>query len=311
LTAGKGIEPSAELIGLAGRLPADEAAGLLRSQWEHAGLRDAIVLALARHPQAADRSKFVEALGSPQPGVVARAAGALPWLGMDVTADELAAALAAFKQACALPRASEPRPALIRLLEYWTEGSADVDDDPDPTKSYLGWYAMYDEYYPHEAAKLKNRAGIDAGSLRKRLASVDWPAGEAPRGREVFERRACHRCHQVSGHLGPELKGAVARMSRDDLFTAIVDPNLEVSAAFQTTAVATNSGQVYHGVVVYESPESTLLQTGPDTTVRILNADTASLRKSKQSLMPTGLLETLSDRDLSDLYAYLRTLGAK
>ena len=29
------------------------------------------------------------------------------------------------------------------------------------------------------------------------------------------------------------------------------------------------------------------------------------------SLMPTGLLDRLSDRDLADLYAYLRSLGTR
>ena len=80
---------------------------------------------------------------------------------------------------------------------------------------------------------------------------------------------------------------------------------------YQRPVQATGAGQVYHGVIVYESPESTLLQTGPDTTVRILNAERSSVRTSTQSLMPTGLLETLSDGDLSDLYAYLKTLGSK
>src|SRR5262249_37557315 len=105
--------------------------------------------------------------------------------------------------------------------------------------------------------------------------------------------------------------GAVSRMTRDDLLTAIVDPNLEVSPTFQTTMVATKSGQVYHGLIVYESPEGILLQTGPDTTVRITDVDDAKLRKSPQSVMPVGLLDMLSDQDLSDLYAYLKTLAAK
>jgi putative heme-binding domain-containing protein len=98
-------------------------------------------------------------------------------------------------------------------------------------------------------------------------------------------------------------------MSREDLFTAIIDPNLEVSPTYLTTLLATNAGQVYHGLVVYESPEGTLLQTGPDTTVRVTNTETESMRPSSQSLMPTGLLDTLSDQQLSDLYAYLKSLA--
>ena len=115
---------------------------------------------------------------------------------------------------------------------------------------------------------------------RGRLAKVEWEAGSAARGREVFVARACQRCHEAAGHLGPELKGAVARMSRDDLFRAILDPNLDVSPTYHTTTIVTAAGQVYNGVIVYESPESTLLQTGPDTTVRLTNTEASSARKS-------------------------------
>ena len=101
------------------------------------------------------------------------------------------------------------------------------------------------------------------------------------------------------------------RMSREDLFLAIVDPNLEVSPAYQTTVVATTSGQVYHGLIVYESPEITLVQTGPDTTIRVADVDESLTRASGQSLMPTGLLDPLADAELSDLYAYLRSLATK
>jgi putative heme-binding domain-containing protein len=94
------------------------------------------------------------------------------------------------------------------------------------------------------------------------------------------------------------------------LFTAILDPNLEVSPTYMTTLVATDAGQVYHGLVVYESPEGTLLQTGPDTTVRITDVEEASMRPSAQSLMPTGLLDPCSDQELCDLYAYLKSLAA-
>ena len=310
-TVGKGAEPTAELIALVGRLPAVEALPLLHSQWEQVGLRDSIVLALAKYPQSEDRERYVDALASPQRDVVARAAQALMALGMDCSSSEIAAALQAFKISCALPRNVEPRLSVYRLLDFWTESCSDVDDTPDAGQSYVPWFEMFAQYYPHEAAKLNARSGATAGSWKARLAGLDWSLGEAGRGKAVFERRACHRCHEVNGHLGPELKGAVSRLSRDDLFTAIVDPNLEVSPTYQTTVLATGAGQVYYGLVVYESPEGMLLQTGPDITVRVTNVEPSSVRKTNQSIMPTGLLDMLSDQDVSDLYAYLKTLGAK
>jgi putative heme-binding domain-containing protein len=307
----RGDEPTSELVALVGRLPADEAHPLLVSQWEQAGLRDAIVLALARAPRDEDRAKFVEALASPQAIVVERAAQALLALGVRSHSHEMAAALRALKQACGAVKQPEPRRSLVRLLNFWTEENSEVEADPDPARVWMGWYRMFADYYPAAAAELERSTAADADAWKRRLAAVDWTTGDAARGRRVFELRACHRCHEQSGHLGPELKGAAARFSRDDLFTAIVDPNLEVAPTYQTTLIATHAGQVYHGLVVYESPEATLLQTGPDTTVRITNADQSSVRQSAQSLMPTGLLDTLDDQQLSDLYAYLRNLDVK
>jgi len=306
-----GNTPTNQLVSLAGRLPADEARKLLVDQWEEVELRDSIVLALARHPVPEDRAKFVEALASPQSLVVERASQALVALGVNCSSAEIGTALRALKQTCSVPKQTEPRRSLLKLLNYWTEECSDVDEDPDPSRVWVGWYQLFENYYPAAAAELNRSTVGDAAAWKERLAEVPWDSGDAARGKAVFERRACNRCHEVAGHLGPELKGAVTRFNRDDLFTAIVDPNLEVSPAYQTTVIATNSGQVYHGLVVYESPEITLLQTGPDTTVRILNTDQSSANRGTQSLMPTGLLDTLSDEDLGDLYAYLRTLAAK
>ncbi len=301
--------PTADLIALVGRLPEEESLPLLRAQWDDGELRDAAVMALAPHPRPEDRARYVEALSSPQPAVVTAAARALVALGLNCSTPELAAGLRALKQACAVPKNTEPRESLLRLLNFWTEENSDVDLDPDPSRAYVGWFELFDRYYPAEAEKLNASTSANAETWKKRLAAIDWVAGDAARGRVVYERRSCHRCHQASGHLGPELKGAISRLSRDDLFTAIIDPNLEVSPAYRTTLIATSSGQVYHGLIVYESPEGTLLQTGPDTTVRVTDVEQSSVRPSSMSLMPTGLLDTLSDQDLSDLYAHLKTLG--
>ncbi|MEX2113277.1 MAG: hypothetical protein WD845_08835 [Pirellulales bacterium] len=301
-------EPSSELVTLVGRLPHDEAYPRLLSAWDYPGLRDPIVRALAKQPLAADRAKFVAALSSADPGTVQRAADALIALGINGAGEELAAALRSLKQACGDAKNPEPSESLVRLLNFWTEENSGVEPETDPAKLWAAWYQMFADYYPGSAPLLQQHSSADSAAWQLRLDAIDWDAGDALRGRSVFQGRTCHRCHEQSGHLGPDLKGAAARLSRNDLFRAIVDPNLEVSPAYQTTLIVTNSGQVYHGLIVYESPETTLLQTAPDTTLRLTNTDQSSVRRGTQSLMPTGLLDPLSDQDLSDLYAYLRTL---
>ena len=212
-----------------------------------------------RHPRDEDRDKFVEALALAAAG--GRRAGGR---GAGGTGHQLhdrgngRARCRRSSRPAARPSSPSRASRWCDLLNFWTEENSDVDEDPDPAKAYVGWYKMFADYYPRGGHRVGASSAGDADSWKRRLAAVDWEAGQAARGRAVFERRACHRCHEQNGHLGPELKGAVSRLSRDDMFTAIIDPNLEVSPAFQTTVIATNSGQVYHGLVVYESPEATL-----------------------------------------------------
>jgi putative heme-binding domain-containing protein len=100
------------------------------------------------------------------------------------------------------------------------------------------------------------------------------------------------------------------RFARDDLLTAILQPGRDVPARYRTELVATADGQVYQGMVVYEAVDGLILQTGATTTVRLGGDQIESRRDAPGSLMPTGLLDRLSDRDIADLYAYLKSLGA-
>ena len=61
-------------------------------------------------------------------------------------------------------------------------------------------------------------------------------------------------------------------------------------------------------MLIYESQELILLQVSPDTTVRIPGGDVQSIGRSPISFMPTGLLDDANDREVVDLYAYLRSL---
>lgn len=333
---------SAELIDVLQRLPAAEVFPLLREQWDNLAVRDALVVALAREADPLDRERFVEALGSPQADVVERVAGALLQFDRPGSPQEIVQALVALRQfslvaasasdnralAGALGKASSPafprqRSVLTALLRHWTgadptrateaeeERAAekrDVRELDDPREVLDRWMTWFAEKYPGDAASLLHTSTATFAAWQTRLVSLDWSAGNAERGARVFERTSCHRCHVGANRLGPDLASAADRLSRDDLFAAIVEPSRDVSPLYRTTLVATRDGNVYYGLVVYDSPEGLLLQTGADTTVRITGEELAARQASAQSLMPTGLLDALSDGDVADLYAYLKTL---
>lgn len=71
------------------------------------------------------------------------------------------------------------------------------------------------------------------------------------------------------------------------------------------------------GCVIRFSPDFTkkesvvdgvILQTGPETTVRIEGDQIETVSHSTISLMTQGLIESLTDEQLQDLYAYLNSL---
>jgi putative heme-binding domain-containing protein len=149
---------------------------------------------------------------------------------------------------------------------------------------------------------------VDLPAWERRLAGLNWAAGKAERGRQVFQQASCASCHSGGQALGPDLRGVANRFSRADLFTAILQPSRDISSRYRTTQIVTAEDKIYQGLIVYEAVDSLLLQTGPAATVRLANQQIASRHTTDISLMPVGLLEKCSDEDLVDLYAYLRSM---
>lgn len=315
LALGEEAQWTSELVEVIAALPPEESLPALRRKWSDFGLRDSIVTVLAKKPVREDRARFIDSLSSVQPQVVETAATALRRLGGEGSPEELAIVLQTLRQFCANPPNVGVRRDLAALLKTWTGEPIETKDSvtaTDVLAIYEPWFAWFAKAHPKASARLSGFAGVDAAAWRERLAKVAFDAGDADRGRTVYEKRACHRCHRGGGdQLGPDLAGAASRFSRDDLFAAIIDPSKDVAPLYQTMQLVTGSGKVYHGLVVYESPDGTLIQTAPDTTIRIAGQEIVSMRKSKQSLMPIGLLNGATDEELADLYVYLKTLRGK
>lgn len=304
---------NASLVSLAGDLPADEAYPALRNAWEDFGLRDEVIKQLARQPHNEDRPRFVKALGSVNPQTVMTACQALLQLDLKDSDADLAAAAAALRQACTTPDYINVRRNIVKLLSAWTEEAFAIVE-PTQLPLLAAYQPVFDWLAKHRPEAWQRVAALGGPSLNEwktQLEQVDWSAGIAERGKLAFQKRSCIKCHAGTSPLGPDLAGAAARFSREDLFAAILDPSKDVAPLYQTTQVITRSGRMVNGLVVYESPDSTLIQTDPETTVRIAGDEIQLLKKSRQSLMPTGLLNGAEADELADLYAYLRTLTGK
>jgi putative membrane-bound dehydrogenase-like protein len=323
---------SEELVTVLALLSREEVLPMLRAMCNEVSLWGAVLPLLAQDPRNEDRSRFVEALTSRDPEIVQQAATALVALEADSDPHARLAALRAMRGLCSWPvseaRRTAPkgeafnsaplrdsaaaRRSVDALLAHYSgqQRAIQVETETPESiqKAYQAWFDWFALAHPQQAEQM-NALGGNWEQWQQRLSAIDWDAGSSLRGKAVFEKQLCDRCHRGNQRLGPDLKGVTLRMQRDDLFSAIVDPSRDVSPAYQSLQVRTRDGKLYAGLIVYESPDGTLLQTGPGTSVRFTSGEIASRIAGGPSLMPSGLLDGLDSTQLADLYAYLKTLS--
>ncbi|PHR91900.1 MAG: hypothetical protein COA78_33925 [Blastopirellula sp.] len=284
---------------------------LLRARWEDYNLRELILVELAKLKQEEDRDRFVESLLSVKSQSVLLAADTLRRMPVEeVTEEHLLTAMKTLRSSCTLGQNSVIRSTVSRLLRYWSDEPINIREIPGdlPIKMYQPWFTWFAEKYPEKNRILESYAGGDASEWKDRIAALDLDAGDLNRGKKLFAAKGCQQCHADSGRLGPKLDDITGRFNRHDLFMAIVDPNKDVSPLFHSTQIMTSAGKSYIGLMIYESPDGTLIQTGPGKTLRIAGERIIEKRKSQRSIMPVGLLNGVDDQQLADLYRYLQSL---
>jgi putative heme-binding domain-containing protein len=299
-SADAGFEWTPTAVELLGALPDAEIRPVLSKLWGRGDLTDALIPLLARSSAEGDREKFLAGLRSANAGTTATAAAALARLPSMTDGKEVVAAVAALR------RVGDDKPgaahkALAALLRNRTGQRLTEAKD---------WEAWLTRERP-ELAKSLAPTGYDPAAWRKRLAGVEWAAGDVSAGRQIYAKAQCAACHDGSQSVGPSLQGVSKRFGRDDLMTAILDPNRDVSPRYRPTRFATTDGKTFDGVVIYEAVDGVILQTGPDATVRVAGDRIESRRPLTTSLMPAGLLDPLTDREIAHLFAYLKSLDDK
>lgn len=303
-----------DVVFLLGESSAPEHREMVRRQFDNFVVRNAVLLVLSERPQNEDREKFLQGLESSPPEILGACLSALDKLPPSEKAADQLVLVRALRRLRGDKRERELRDKVVELLRRNTGQQfgyqlGRTDETARQSEPIEKWTAWVRDAYPQEAARQASRNRGDLEQLQALLADVDWTTGDASRGRMLFEKRSCAQCHSSSSALGPDLAGAAARFSREDLFTAIADPSRDVSPRYHTTLIETAQGKVYSGLVVYEAVDGIMLRNATNQTFRIPPDDVESRHMLSTSLMPTGLLNDLQPRDLADLYAYLSSLN--
>jgi len=288
---------------------------LVRDQFPNFAVRNAVLMVLSSNPEESDRSKFVEGLKTPQVEVLEACLTALGKLPLSNDGTENVALVRCLRRLGTEKNEATARRLVVQVLRRNSNrefGFALKAPSSEPqTAAVKAWTDWAIADFPDEATVLTSNAAPDAAVILDLLAKTDWSTGDAARGEKFFNARSCIQCHGGRSSLGPDLAGAAKRFSRDDLFTAIINPNRDVSSRYQTTMAVTSDGKVYTGLVIYHAVDGMILRNATNQTFRLETSDIEVQRKLPQSLMPPGLLKGATPQDLADLNAYLQSLGIK
>ena len=146
--------------------------------------------------------------------------------------------------------------------------------------------------------------------MAKYSALLDLPeASEAdPKlGRKVF-KNVCGTCHQMYGEggiLGPDLTGS-NRANREYILLNIIDPNFDVPDGYKMIILKTKNNRVLAGTIAEEDEQKVVLKSVTGKEI-VLKNEIQDRQKLAISMMPEGILETISKKEFYALIKYLQT----
>ena len=148
------------------------------------------------------------------------------------------------------------------------------------------------------------------------IAELIKRSGNADKGRDILAKSMtseaqCLKCHMVrgqGGQIGPDLSMVGKKGSLENLFESLLVPSKAIADQYVSWKIDTIDGQSLVGLIVSESESTVVLRdaNGKDYTIPVADIDGRS--KSLVSLMPENLVAALTEDELVDVVAFLKTL---
>jgi putative heme-binding domain-containing protein len=104
------------------------------------------------------------------------------------------------------------------------------------------------------------------------------------------------------------LNGVTLRLKRAELADAIVYPSKQVAERFKASLLITTSDNLYNGFITEQTDDFVSITDLQNKITRLPRSEVDSIQLQETSLMPAKLLNGLSDQQVRDLLAFLKSL---
>lgn len=146
----------------------------------------------------------------------------------------------------------------------------------------------------------------------KNVTAADLENRNLATGAEMFRVGQCYKCHRISGEggsVGPDLTAAGRRFGLSDMMVTLIDPSKEVSDQYRATIFQMDDGRLVTGRIANLSGKTYMVQTNmldPGNFSQLNTDNILEMKPATVSMMPTGLLDTMTREEVLDLLAYMR-----
>ncbi len=159
-----------------------------------------------------------------------------------------------------------------------------------------------------------SRAGDLRSPVVASLAEAAIRDGNPGRGAVLYAAPtsaclSCHRVGQHGGNVGPDLSQLGAKQKLDHIVESLLWPQKVVADQYKGIAVLTADGKVIRGYRVRETDDELEIRDTATGKTEVIDQDDIEETQEVGSLMPDGLLATMSTQDKHDLIAFLADLG--
>jgi putative heme-binding domain-containing protein len=224
------------------------------------------------------------------------------------------------------PASEDPATVLEAILSR--KGGAEaltaalVGKKPHPDAARLALRYMNSTGHQAEGLVRLLAACFGAGTLTRQLAAEDLHAliadvrakGDPCRGEEVFRRKdlTCMSCHAIAGGgppVGPDLEGIGASSPMDYIVESVLYPNKAVREGYAAVKVFTDSGKVYHGILVSRNGKDVIIRDAATRQLLRIPGPEIDQVVDAPSIMPQGLIDSLTRAEFLDLARFVSELG--
>jgi putative membrane-bound dehydrogenase-like protein len=162
-----------------------------------------------------------------------------------------------------------------------------------------------------ESLKTGRPSVEDIDAWRQRFAIIEQPI-DIEAGRRVFHHRAvggCVKCHRYQGRgsaVGPDLSAASNHGDPHRLLRALLQPSRDIDPQYFPRLLLMDDGQVFTGIMLRDGGGGTEFyrdSTGHER--KVVTAEVVERKELRTSMMPDGLMDLMTDREMRDLLAFL------